>query len=238
MYSPQAAGLKDLIFEVRVKDLKESIQKAMPIGKIGDVYFRVFWMFPDQYRIEVQGLPPGYDELVRDLKNTIKPMLDYVIPNKIESQIENKKLTLVEKAGASVVSVVDPTYTSQASELRLTFSKDMILNELESLSPVGSVKTEMKYSPKSWSQNKLVPDKVTAKSGNSAKKTVVTYDLQYVNVAGFGLPEKIKTKTVVSITVVEKGKAKEVNSEVASEVRFSKYQPNTGKAEQYIKSGR
>ena len=110
------------------------------------------------------------------------------------------------------------------------------LKSVQTKAPMASIRTEFTHSPKSWSNNKLVLDKVllTSKSGS----TIVTSSnlIEYLSVNGIGFPSKITIKNVAEtiIPAHDKEKEKKVKNETGTIVRFTKYEVNTGKAQKSI----
>ena len=42
-YDPQKNGLTDLVFEARIENLTDILNKAQTFGKLVDVYFKIYW---------------------------------------------------------------------------------------------------------------------------------------------------------------------------------------------------
>lgn len=239
-YSPQLSGVKDLVFEVRMDGLKEILEKSMAIGKLSDLYFKVYWMNPNEFRIEVEGLPKGFKEVRDDLRQLIKGKLDFVIPEKVSDRLKQYSLNVEPITDGKLIKAIDETYTLAVPEIDLTIDKTGRLKYLETKMATNAVKTEFFHSPKSWSNNKLVLDRVVSISGTPGSSLTVTNDLEYANVNGFGLPAKLVVKNVVEFTTPpekEKEKPKQQKKETTSVIKFSKYEINTGKAARFINEG-
>jgi hypothetical protein len=214
-YTPQLNGVKDLVFEVRVDGLKDIIEKSLAIGKLADLYFKVYWTNPNEFRIEVEGLPKGFKEVKDDLRQLIKGKLDFVIPEKVSERLKQYTLKVEPITDGKLLKAIDETYTLAVPEIDLTFDKSGRLKLLETKMSANAVKTEFFHSPKSWSNNKLVLDRV-------------------------GLPSKLVVKNVVEFMVPpekEKEKPKLQKKETSTVLRFTKYEINTGKATRFINEG-
>ncbi len=231
-YHPENYGLKDLVFEIRISDLVKRLNANKTLGKLEDVYYKIYWMFPGEYRIEINGLPNGFMQIKNGLKQMIKARLDYVIPQKLAPKVRSYKLTSTKKASGILVKGVDQTHTKPVNEINLLFDVRGKLKEFKTYSPVGVNNSEMDLNVKPWSHNKWVIDKV--KVVNSGTQiTTINSEIDYTTIAGFGFPEKIDITTKV--------KPYEANSKriivVKSTLLFSKYEVNSGKAQRFIMKG-
>ena len=243
-YTPQLNGAKDLVFEVRVDGLKEILEKNLVVGKLNDLYFKVYWMAGTEkqaaeFRVEVEGLPKGFKEVRDDLRQLIKGKLDFVVPEKISDRLKDYSLKIEPITDGKLLKAIDETYTFAVPEIDITFDKSGRMKLLETKLATNAVKTEFFHSPKSWSNNKLVLDKVTSISGVPGSSLTILNDIEYANVNGFGLPSKLTVKNIVEYTTqaTEKEKSKILKKETTSLIRFSKYEINTGKATRFIAEG-
>lgn len=238
-YDPQKNGLTDLVFEARMDNLTEMLNKAQTFGKLVDVYFKIYWIQPNQYKIEVLGLPKGFQEVRDDLSALIKGKLEFVIPEKFSDKFKAYTLKAEPIADGKLIKAIDDTYTLAVSEIDVIFDRSAKLKSIETKAPMSLVKTEFFQSPKSWSNNKLVMDKVvsTAKQGTAILTT--TNNIEYTVVSGIGFPSKITVKNVQEITVpaTAKEKEKKIKNESGAIIRFSKFEANTGKAQRYMQEG-
>jgi hypothetical protein len=96
----------------------------------------------------------------------------------------------------------------------------------------ANVKSEFFHSPKSWSNNKLVLDRLVMRAQQGLVKQSSTNEIQYSSVNGIGFPVKLTIKNVSEMAVPANGKNKEkkVKNETGTVIRFSNYEVNTGKA--------
>ena len=135
-----------------------------------------------------------------------------------------------------MIKAIDDTYTMATPEVDIVMDKSGVLKSVETKAPMSAVKSEFFYSPKSWSNNKLVLDKLVLKSLQSAAKLSTVHEIEYTSVAGIGFPAKIKVKNIAEMTVPASGKTKEkkVKNETGTVITFSKYEVNTGKARKYM----
>lgn len=235
-YSPQKVGIKELVYEVRVDGLKDIIEKNLVVGKLTDLYFKVYWLNPSEYRVTVEGLPQGFKEVKDDLKQLIKGKLDFVVPERFSEKLKGYTVKTEALPDGKLLKAIDETYTLAVPEIDITFENSGRLKLLETKMTPNAVTTEFFHSTKSWSNNKLVLDRVIAKSGVEGNKLTIINDVEYANVNGFGLPAKLSVKNIAEFMVQasEKEKPKLQKKETTSVIRFSKYEINTGKAQRFI----
>ena len=238
-YAPQKSGVKDLVFEARIDNLTEMLSKNLVLGKLIDVSFKIYWVSPSEYKIEVQGLPKGFEEVRADLISLIKGKLEFVLPEKFSDKFKGYTLKAEPIADGKLIHAIDATYTMAAPEVDIVIDKAGQLKTVETKASMSSVKTEFVHSPKSWSNNKLVLDKVKMTSRQGAALLTTSNDLEYASVNGIGFPSKITVKNISEVTIpkTEKEKEKKIKRETGTVIRFTKYEVNTGKAQRYINEG-
>ena len=238
-YSPQSLGVKDLVFEARIEGLKNIIEKNLVVGKLEDLYFKIYWINAGDFRVEVMGLPKGFTEVKDDLKQLIKGKLDFVIPEKFSTKLKPYTLKVEPILDGKLVKAIDETYTLAIPEIDITFDKSNKLKFIETKLSQSPVRTEFFHSPKSWSNNKLVLDKVVSISGVKGASLTIDNDVEYVNVGGVGFPSKLVVKNTSEYMTAptEKEKSKIEKKDVITKVFFTKYEVNTGKAQRFITEG-
>ena len=238
-YDPQKGGLTDLVFEARVDNLTEILNKTQNFGKLVEVYYKIYWMKPDQYRVEVMGLPEGFQEVRDDLSMLIKGKLEFIIPDSFSSKFKDYSLKVEPIADGKLIRAIDASYTKPIPQIDIVFDKSGKLRSTEIKVPPSPIKTEFFHSPKAWSNNKLVLDKLTSVSKAGLATTTITNNFEYVSVAGVGFPSKITVKNVFEgvIPATKKEKEKKIRNESGTVIRFSKYEVNTGKAQRFIVEG-
>lgn len=240
MYSPMNQGLKDLIFEVTVEGLTEKLKERLKIDSLGPVSFRVYWMFPGQYRIEVGGIPKSFLDLQKELKALIVGQLDFVIPVKLTSKLRGYEISFKDKDSDPVkIRAVEPTKRRVITEMELQFLKSGKLKGIHARSPRGETLTEFDLNPKSWSNNKWTLDKSIVEMRTNQGRIITETNVSYRSVAGLGFPEKLDITTRQKALIVEKKKL--IEKEFAkqnSTMIFSNYVVNSGKAKEFITQGK
>ena len=238
-YSPQKQGLTDLVYEIRMDNLTEMLNKTQTLGKLTDVHFKIYWMNPDKYKIEVLGLPKGFQEIRNDLTTLIKGKLEFVLPETFSKKFEGYTLKAEASPEGKLIKAVDEKYNMQTSEIDIIFDRSAVLKSIETKAPMSVVKNSFTYSPKAWSNNKLVLDKVVSTTRQGTSVATTTNTIEYLSVGGLGFPSKIIVKNVQEGTIPANGKEKEkkVKNENGATLRFSKYETNTGKAQRFMEEG-
>jgi hypothetical protein len=238
-YDPQKTGLIDLVFEARIDNLTEILNKSQVFGKLVDVYFKIYWLSPSQYKIEVLGLREGFAEVKSDLRDLIKGKLEFIIPESFSKKFEAYKFKSEPLADGKLVKAIDDTYTMAAPEVDLIFDSSGKLKTLETKATYAPSKTEFFQSAKAWSNGKLVMDKIVSTSKSGAAETITTNAIEYVSIGGMGFPSKVTVKTIVEVSfpATKNEKERKVKNETGTIVRFAKYEVNTGKAKRFIVEG-
>ncbi|WP_127715274.1 hypothetical protein [Halobacteriovorax sp. HLS] len=232
-YHPENFGLKDLVFEIRVSNLKETLNKRQNFGKMEDLYFKVYWMFPGQYQIRVEGFPNGFQEVKYQLKQMIKNRLDFVIPLKLSPRVRGYALDYFNSPGVTAIKGKDRVGSSPVSEIQLKFKKNGMLEEFKTFSPTGVNSTVFDLTSKSWSNNKWVVNKMTTKLIQGVQISTIDNEFTYQTVEGFGFPKKVEISTTQEIMVNNKTDSRTVKSVI----EFSNFEVNKGKAQKYMMRG-
>jgi hypothetical protein len=232
-YHPENFGLKDLVFEVRVSNLVETLNKRQNFGKIEDLYFKVYWMFPGQYQIKVHGFPNGFNEVKFQLKQMIKNRLDFVIPLKLAPRVRGYEMKYFKSQGYKAVKGKDRTGSSPVSEIQLKFKKNGMLKEFKTFSPTGVNSTVFELTSKGWSNNKWIVNRMTTKLIQGIQLTTIENEFTYQSVKGFGFPKKVEIETTQEIMANKKSNKRTVSSRI----EFSNFEVNTGKANRYMMKG-
>lgn len=237
-YDPANYGLRDLVFEIRMTNLVETMKQRLQIKDLVDVYFKVYWMYPGKYKVDVEGLPGGFKEIKAELKSMVKNRLDFVIPQKLSPKVRSYDLKSKKSKRGTTIVGVDKTHTRAVNEIRLNFDGGGKLTGFKTLSPMGVNTSEMKMSAKAWSHNKWVVDRLIVKSIQGIQMTEINHDVEYENIDGFGFPKKVEVVTTRKLVKPQPVKKKKDNQlKLKTEVLFSKYEVNTGKAQRYITQG-
>ena len=238
-YDPKKIGLTDLVFEARISNLTEILNKAQNFGKLVDVYFKIYWLSPSQYKIEVMGFPKGFQEVRDDLTTLIKGKLEFIIPEKFSDKFKDYTLKTEPALNGKLIKAIDDSYTLAIPEVELAFDNNGRLKTMTTKAVASFVKTEFFQTPKSWSNNKFVMDKIISVTKEGFTVSTVTNSIEYFSTNGIGLPTKVNVKNLTEATIPahEKEKEKKVKNETNTVINFTKYEINTGKAQRFMTEG-
>lgn len=234
MYNPKKAGLKDLVFEARISNLKKILDEKKIFGELIDVYYKVHWIFPGEYRITIEGLPKGFKELKEELVGLILTRLDFVIPEDFAPRFRAYSFKKETVSNGVRLLGEDKTHTRPIDRIQLDFDKRNLLQEFHTFSPAGTTKTSFRFDTKRWSQNKWVLHnmKTTTTAGNVSSSTEM--DFEYESIAGIGLPSTVQVKMTQSLILPDEVKDQPKPEEVEYTINFTQYEVNSGKAATYI----
>lgn len=235
-YDPVRNGLKDLTCEIRLKGLTERLRKELVSLKIpGEVYYKLYWLYPGKLDIVIEGLPKGFNELKNNLKNLVVNRVDYLIPQKLGKRLRSYKMTTKSVKNGLLVKGEDPTNTKAVNRIELMFDGDERLLSYKSYSPLGFQQSTFEYGKKSWSKNKWVLEKSFAKTIQGPQVTEIETEIDYGNQVGFGFPESIEIETTQYVVAPgEKEKKQERKGETV--LTLSKYKINSGEAQKYFRN--
>ena len=238
-YDPQKSGLTDLVFEARIENLTEILNKTQTFGKLVDVYFKIYWLSPSQYKIEIMGLPKGFQEVRNDLSSLIKGKLEFIIPEKFSEKFKAYTLKSEPAVSGKLIKAIDDSYTLAIPEVELAFDDNGRLKTMVTRAAASFVKTEFFQTPKSWSNNKFVMDKIVSVTKQESTTSTITNSIDYISINGMGFPSKVSIKNLTEAIIPAQGKEKEkkVKNETNSVVQFVKYEINTGKAQRFMTEG-
>jgi hypothetical protein len=238
LYSPVNYGLKDLVFEVRLSNLMDLLKEQMALDNLVDVYFKIYWMFPGQYQIEVEGLPRGFDALKSELRELIKDRLELMIPLSLSNKLRSYTLSYKAKKPNVIVEAIDGTNTRSINRIELEFENSGRLKSLTSFSPMGRTTARYAMSIKPWSHNKWAIDTLEVETTIGQQVNKTRNEISYVSVSGIGFPETVKIKNSTEIIAGSGKDADNPRVESESQIVFSKFEINTGRAQRHITQGR
>lgn len=230
-YSPQSGGVKDLVFHVNVPGLTEALNQEMSYGKLENVHFEVYWQAPNNWHIEVQGMPNGFIEKKTALASTIVGFLGYVIPQKMAPQVSGYALSVEPSGSGYLIKGEDKTNIRGINKIELHFDQEGKATLFKTYSPSGVQGNTFVYKNRSWSNNKWALDRVVIETIQGFNRTVADTDINFTTVAGIGFPENIKVSTKAGLN---NGKELDAKTEARLELQFSKYEVNSGKAAKYF----
>jgi len=224
-YSPLKVGVKDILFDIRMDGLLNNVKKTTSLTSIEDLYFRVYWAYPGQYRIDVEGLPKGFKMMRRNLKGLIKPYVDLIFSDEFVRQFERVPF---KKSQTEKRTFTKKKNSTDVTDINVNFDEKGILTKILSSSPYSKVETEFVYKLRSWSKGKFVMNKILISELSNGirnkKEIVIDRELQ----SGVGLPRTV----VVEENLVRN---KKVINSTTQKFNFSNYVINSGKAARIMK---
>lgn len=229
-YHPEGQGLKDLVYEVRSPELLKELSTNQALGKIVDVYLKVYWIYPGNYKLQVEGLPKGFSDIEEMVKNHFLPSLQYVIPENFAPKFKNYKLSSKVLSDKNIqINGNDESGMNDVLKVEVILDSGMRPKTIKTESIHGKIQTDLAYSVKSWSKNKWVADHiVTMTNKDENAKTSLIQSLKYEIVSGFGFPKKLISifKSFLS--------GKLLGNEIKKTFNYSNFEVNSGKAAKVI----
>lgn len=225
VYSPMKVGVKDLLFEVRIDGLIENIKRTTSITKIDDLYVRFYWVFPGEYRMEVEGIPKGFELIRNNIKAQVKPYVDLIFSEDFIRQFERSPFVKDPKEKNTFIKKNNP---GETSDVKISFNENGIMNKIESRSPMSVVLTNFEFKQRSWSDGKyiLASVEIQEKASGLVSSRIISVERDVYS--GVGLPKSI---------VVDEN-VKQADKEISKnqiKIFFSNYHVNEGKAEKFLK---
>lgn len=233
VYGPQKYSVSDLVFDVEIEGLKDRLNEKKSIGEIKKIFFRVYWEISSGFKVEVIGLPNGFNELKASLSNLVLLRMDYVIPSLIKDQLKGLQ---IKSIGEKEYSAFDPSGKSYITETRIKFDQENVLKKITITSPQGTRSSEYEYTKKPWSKNKLSLDSVKIEINEGLQSTVILNSIEYLVADGVGFPKKISVDSELKLN----DKIQSENAQSSKEqlvYNFSNYAINSGKAKQFHRKG-
>ncbi len=235
-YMPQRYSLGDLVFDVEVEGLKEKLTQQKRYGKIDELYFRVYWMAPYSFSVDVMGIKGNFKELRNSLKSIVLSRVEYVIPRSLTEQFSGFEF---KPNGAQSFLGSDPTGKSFINEISVKFSTEGKLERLKIISPTGTRISSFEMGPKNFSKNKWLIEKVAVEIYEGLQVSKIENVIEYKDFEGFAFPGKLTIKSEIRLNKKEKDKKND--DPVVKETlvyKFRNYQINSGKAKAVIRKAK
>lgn len=232
-YRPQDKGLKEFVVQVEISNLTKQLNDQLIFGKLKNVYFKLYWIYPNETDVEVIGLPNGFTEIKSELKNLVSSRIDVIVPAMLEKKFEGYTFKHSSQNGKEVIIASDSTQMKLISEIKATFDKDGKLLSLTNQKPMVVEESELSLIKKGYSENKWIIDEVDVKVNEGAQTTFIKTKIDYNSIEGYALPIKISSHTK---QVLSQGQEKKpIEREIDSSVEFKGYKINSGEASSHMK---
>jgi hypothetical protein len=241
VYTYQASrfGLRDLVVQIKIEDLTKLLNDKMIFGKLDNVYFKLYWQFPQKIDVEVIGLPNGYKEVKSQLKQLVYNKLELIFPSPLRQFVKNYKMKWFKNSGeknGQKVYFIDPSGLLAIREMTMTLSDQGLLSELVTVHPLLTNHATFKYMVRPCSQNKYLLESYVVKGVVSTGSEEVQTNINYGSIENLCLPSEVKSVTKQVLSVDREKKLDEQKRELIMIFRFEKYEINTGAATAYLKN--
>ncbi|MFG1500504.1 hypothetical protein ABMA70_09895 [Halobacteriovorax sp. XZX-3] len=223
-YTPLEGEIQDLFFDIREPNLEKYV-RANTALEPDDVYYRVYWVYPNNIRIRVEGLPEkGFDLLKQTLIAKVKPYVELVLAKNLTTPLEMSAFKKDPKNNSRFIRVKDQ---AELLDLSIELYSSGQIKEIESSSPQLHTKTSFSYSKKSWAKGKSVISQISISEGRGASSILKEIEIEYEKFGTFGLPSNIEAVSyaITGDKKVELGKL---------DLKIQNYQINTGQAKKII----
>ncbi|MCP4913854.1 MAG: hypothetical protein GY909_12145 [Oligoflexia bacterium] len=235
-YDPVAMGMKDLYFEIHIDGLTEAFKKNNSMIELkGEIYYKVFWLYPGKVEVDIEGLPKGFHVQRTGLLSLVNDKLTEIIPTKLSKTLRSYELSQSKKGKYTIVKAKDRTRLSAVTEMELVFDSESRLKSVSARSPMGSQRVNHIYKAMPWSKNKWVKNKSIANSVTGIQTTKVEKNYYYKSVKGIGLIEKIEVNTTQTLNQNTKD-GKEQKRSSSDKVYVKGHRVNEGVAQSYFRN--
>jgi hypothetical protein len=224
-YSPTKAGVKDILFDVKLDGLEDYIKKTTSLTDLEDIYFRVYWAYPSQFKVDVEGLPKGFQQLKSNLKSMVKPYIDLIFSDNFVVQFE--RIPFVKDSKNPNLYIKKSTELDTTSMV-VEFDRNGLMNRIISMTPYSKIETTFVNTQRSWSLGKYVVTEIQIKEKVNGLTNHKTITVERELKDGVGLPAKV--------SLVEKllNGDKKIN-ENTKNFKFFNFHVNTGKPQRIMK---
>ena len=231
-YTPINYGLKDLVFEIQMPGLLPLLKEKMKLTNLEDIYFRIYWILPNIYRVEVNGLPEGFIQLRTTLTQQIHAQMEYIIPRTLTKKLEGYEMKTKKEGKMTVVMGIDKTGMKDINEVKLFFNNSGQLVKTITFSPMGIITSNNKMLTPTWSQKKFVISEKNTLHKEGMFTTTTKTNVKYGKFKNFGFPKELLSITKLQST--GKNKKKRTLRMSTTRMKFRNYIINQGIAKKYI----
>lgn len=243
-YNPLKIGLFDLAYEVRIKNLTDDLNKTFNIGKLKDVHYKVYWLFPGQVMAEVVGVPDAFPQIKENLLALIYDRLQFVVPQDWSDRLRSYEITL-DSSSPIIIHAEDKLNTQMIPNIYITIDGGQIVS-IKSIGLGGTQIAKIDKKQTSWSRGLYVVKSVDAEmeQGNNGK-TIVNTEIDYTFEGGYGFPSKMLINTIQKGIKFEekrdmdaktKAMMKKLSQDISTitEIAFTNYSVNKNIAKKFF----
>ena len=169
------------------------------------------------------GLPDGFQQLKDELKASILPLLDNLLPMTLTQRFPGYKFTS-GKEGSTIVAT-DSTGLAPIPSYTLQFDSQDRLIKIVGNRPLGTQEIDFTFEKKAFTDGKWAMVSVVTEATDAGQKITVTRKLNYGSTQGIG---NLSSVDISTEQVLNKEGAKPVTQ--ADQIEFNNYQINSGAA--------
>lgn len=235
-YRPQANGISDLVFDMRISGLTDELNAREVFGKLKDIFFRVYYTSSKPLLVEVFGMPKGFRQVKDEIINLARLRTDFVLPVALSDRLKNFKFKEVSSTtGIKKYEGMDPNYRDDITRVTLSVTPQYSIKELAIFRPTGIERSRFHMKKFPWSKGKVALDNfdVETRHGHQVMKSF--YQFEYSLESGYGFPKKI---TINNEMMLQKPVSKSPDlypRNLSTTITFSNYKVNTGEAEKILR---
>lgn len=230
VYSLKAKGVKDFVVDIESSKLTKQMNDQQLFGKIDELIFRVFWTAsPERLAIEIMGLPDGFKEVKEDLKASIIPLVENILPQNLTQKFAGYKLSQGKKPREILAQ--DTSGVAPIPSFSLIFDDKEKLSEVIGHKPVGTLEIQHTYEKESFSDGKWILKQLKTTTVDNGQTMIMTKELDYGKSQGMGVVSDVTVQTEFKS---QNTKAKPIK--VSEVISFKNYKINEGEALKYFLS--
>jgi len=224
IYSLKSKGVKDFVVDIESSRITRQVNDQQIFGKIESLIFRVYWTAaPERVAIEVVGLPEGFKEVKEDLKASVLPLLDHLIPQTFSQKFVGYKFS--QGPNQREIIAQDTTGIAPIPSFSLKFDSSDKLVNVTGNKAIGTLVVTPVYAKEVFADGKWV---LTEEATNSSENG---YSLSIRKILNYGKANGIGVLEEVEITTDQKFQSPEAKPVKLKEtVSFKNYKINEGVA--------
>lgn len=224
VYSLKTKGVKDFTVEVASSRLTKQLNDLKSFGEIKNLKFKIYWTAnPERLDIEVIGLPDGFQQLKDELKASILPLMDNLLPMTLTQRFPGYKFTSGKEK--STILATDSTGLAPIPSYSLQFDSQDRLIKIVGNRPLGTQEIDFTFEKKAFTDGKWALVSVVTETVDAGQTISVTRKLNYGTTQGIGTLSSVEITTE---QVLSKEGAKPVAQ--SDQIEFYNYQINSGAA--------
>lgn len=227
IYSLKTKGVKDFVVDVESSKLTKQINDQQTFGKVEELLFRTYWTAePERFAIEVIGLPDGFREVKEELKTSMLPIIENLLPQRMTQKFTGYKFT--QGQNPKEILAQDSTGIATVPSFTLKFDEQDKLVRVIGNRPIGSLTVEPVYEKSSFAEGKWVLTSQKTVSSENGQTLTVQKDLDY------GKSQGISVLSEVTITSEHRAGKDTKGVKSQETVDFKNYKINEGAAFKYF----